>query len=132
MCVLIRHTFHERPKWITYKHESDKNKNCLSVGNFGILRSEIFTKSSSRSFMSQIFDFRDRFYGQVGNTALCLKIISQKWTAFSLDNKYCDKKFTEFVSNQYTHFYILTCQMLLQVMECPLILLRFLGIFIRN
>ena len=26
-----------RPKWTIYKHESGKNKKCLSVGNFGIL-----------------------------------------------------------------------------------------------
>ena len=26
-----------RPKWAIYKHESDKNKKCLSVSNFGIL-----------------------------------------------------------------------------------------------
>ena len=26
-----------RPKWIIYKHESGKNKKCLSVNNFGFL-----------------------------------------------------------------------------------------------
>ena len=26
-----------RPKWTIYKHESEKNKKCLRVGNFGIL-----------------------------------------------------------------------------------------------
>ena len=34
----------------------------------------------------QIFDFRDCFFRLVGNTALCLKIMSQKWTAFVFGN----------------------------------------------
>ena len=36
------------------------------------------------------------------------------------------------MSSQYTHFDILTCQMWLHVLDCLLILLRFLGFFIHN
>ena len=52
-------------------------------------------------------------------------IKSQKWTAFALGNTYLHQTFKECVSNQYTRFYILKCQMWLHVMERPLILLRF-------
>ena len=43
-----------------------------------------------------------------------------------IGNTYHHKTFTECVSNQYTHFYISTCQMLPQVMEHNLILCVFL------
>ena len=48
---------------------------------------------------------------------------------FVFGNTYFHQTFTESVINKYTHFDILNCQMQLQVMERPLILLRFLGIF---
>ena len=62
-------------------------------------------------------------------TILGLKNISQKWTAFVFDNSYLHQTFTEYVSNQYTHFDILTSQMWPQVMEWLLNLLRFFGYF---
>ena len=57
------------------------------------------------------------------------KKISQKWPAFVFGNTYLHQTFTEY---QYAHFGVPLCQILLQVMERPLILLRFLGIFIQN
>ena len=51
--------------------------------------------------------------------------ISQKWTPFLFGNTYLHQTFTECVSNRYPHFGVLICQMWLQVMESPLILLRF-------
>ena len=54
-----------------------------------------------------------------------LKIVSQKWKAFVFGNTYFHQIFTECLSNQYTHFDILTYRIWLQVMEGPLILLRF-------
>ena len=61
------------------------------------------------------------FFGQVGNTALCLK----KLTSFVFGNTHPHQTFTQCVYNQNANFYILTCQIYLQVMESPLILLRF-------
>ena len=58
------------------------------------------------------------------------KIISQKWAAFAFGSTYLHQTFIEYMSNQYTYFHISTCQMWLHVMECPFILLRFLGFFI--
>ena len=84
--------------------------------------------------MSSIIIVDDYFSGQAGNSALCLKkinkikVISQKWTAFVYVNLH--QTFIECLSNQYTHFGTSTWWMLLQVMVRPLILLRFLGIFI--
>ena len=55
------------------------------------------------------FWFSRLFLGQVGNTALCLKIISQKWTSFVFACTYLHQTFTECVSNQYgirTFWYI--------------------------
>ena len=49
---------------------------------------------------------------------------------FAYGSTYLHQTVTESVFNQYTHFDILTCQKWLQNMECPLILLRFLGILI--
>ena len=43
---------------------------------------------------------------------------------------YFHQNVTDCVSNQYTHFHMLKCQMSLQVTECLFILLCFLGIFI--
>ena len=71
----------------------------------------------------------DRFSGQVGNTALCLKTISQKWATFKFGSTYLNQTSTKCMSNQYIHFDISTYQMWLQVMECLLILFRFLSIF---
>ena len=36
-----------RPKWTIHKHESDKIKKCLSVGNFGILSVVICSASTA-------------------------------------------------------------------------------------
>ena len=80
--------------------------------------------------MSQIFDFWDRFSGQVGNTALCLKNTSKNERPLRLVASIFTKLSQNLLSNQYTHFDILTCQMLWQVMEGLLNLFRFLGIFI--
>ena len=55
--------------------------------------------------------------------------ISQKLTEFVFGNTYFHQTVTECVSNQYAQFDILTYQMSLQVMECPLILKRFFFIF---
>ena len=38
-----------RPKWTIYKHKSDKNKKCVSVGNFKILS---VTCSASAAYTS--------------------------------------------------------------------------------
>ena len=106
---LCRHFFHFRkkgPKWTIYKHVSDKTKKCLSVGNFGIqtivcVLAPTYTLCRSLKYLlkvryiilirpqrSRIFDFQDRFSRQVGNTALCLKIISQKWATFAFSSTY--------------------------------------------
>ena len=50
--------------------------------------------------------------------------ISQKRTTFVFGNTYLHQTFTECVPNQYTHFDIFACQICLQVMEHPLILLK--------
>ena len=71
------------------------------------------------------FWFSRQFSGQVGNTDLCLKSVSQKWATFAFGSTYLHQSFTKCMSNLYTNFEILTCQMRLQVMEWPLILLRF-------
>ena len=75
------------------------------------------------------FWFSRLFFGQVGKTALCLKNVSKMNVIFVFGNTHFDQTFTEYVSNQYTHFGILKCQVWLQVMEGSLILLCFLGIF---
>ena len=62
-------------------------------------------------------------------TLLMSKIISQKWTASVFSSTCFHQTFTKYVSNQYTHFDVLTCQMWLQVMKCSLILLSFFGYF---
>ena len=44
---------------------------------------------------------------------------------------YLHQTFTDYGSDEFTHFGMSTCQMCLQVMESSLIRLRFLGIFIK-
>ena len=87
-----------RPKWTIYKHVSDKSKKCLSlvilkfclssvaVVIVHVLAPAYTSLSRSLDYLSKVrynividplrdgfFNFRDRFSGQVGNTALCLK-----------------------------------------------------------
>ena len=58
----------------------------------------------------------------VENIPLCLKNTLQKWKTSVFGKTQHHQTFTEeFISNQYTHFGILTRQIWLQVMECPLI-----------
>ena len=57
---------------------------------------------------------------------MCEKNISQKSVAFVFDSVDLHQTLTEYIS----YFDILTCQIWMQVMEGPLISLRFLGIFI--
>ena len=57
-----------------------------------------------------IFEFLTLF-GQVKNIALCLKKISEKWTAFVFGSTYPHQTFTECISNQYARFDVLICQM---------------------
>ena len=42
---------------------------------------------------------------------VCLKIISKKLTAFVFGKTYLHQNFTEYMSNQYAHFDISTCQL---------------------
>ena len=74
-----------------------------------------------------IFDFRDPLFGQDKNIDLCLK------------KYYKNERHLRLITNSFTKLsqnvclintHILTCQMQLHVMEGPLILLQFLGIFI--
>ena len=71
------------------------------------------------------FLFSRLFVGQVENTALRLKKISQKWSAFVFGSIYLYQTFTDHVSNQYPHFDTWICQMWLQAMEDLLILYIF-------
>ena len=66
---------------------------------------------------------------QVKDIAICLKIISQKSMAFVFCCRYPNQTFTKCVSNWYTHTNVWICQMWMQIMECLLILLRFLWVF---
>ena len=62
----------------------------------------------------RIFYFRDCTFMQVGYTALCLRIISQKWTAFVFGSiLYLHETFTQYMFNQCTHFDMSTYQMYL-------------------
>ena len=74
--------------------------------------------------------FETVFLGRSATLPYVWKIISQKWAAFAFGSTYLHQTFTECMFNQYTHFDTSTCQMWLQVVECHLILLHFLGIFI--
>ena len=71
-----------------------------------------------------VFLISNTFLLRDGNTALCLKNTSQKWAAFAFGSTYLHQTFTKSVSNQYTHYDISICQMWLEIMEGPLILLR--------
>ena len=84
------------------------------------------------SSIPKCFYAQDCFIGQIGNIVLCLKIISQKWTAFVLGDTNLRQTFTECVSNQYAHFDLWICQMWLQVMERHWFNCVFLSIFIHN
>ena len=69
--------------------------------------------------------FSPFFWAGRQHCSICLKNTSQKWTAFAFSSSYRHQTFTECVSSHYTHFDISTCQMLMQVIERPLILLCF-------
>ena len=51
------------------------------------------------------------------------------WRPFMSELLYLPQTFTDYASNQYTHIYMSTYQMGLQIMERPLILLLFFWVF---
>ena len=57
------------------------------------------------------------------------KKISENLTAVVFSDKYHHQTFKKCVPIQYAHFYAMMCQMLPQVMDSPLILLRFFVYF---
>ena len=69
------------------------------------------------------------FLGRTATLPYVWKTISQKWAPFAIGSTSLHQTFTEYVSNQYTHFDILICQMRLQVMEQLLILLCIFWVF---
>ena len=73
---------------------------------------------SSWTYCGRIFDFQHCFF-------VDWQKVSQKWTAFVFGSKYLHQNVTKCMTNLYTNFYILTCQMWLHFMAHPLILLRF-------
>ena len=121
---LWSHCFHDfqkkdpRPKWvIIHKHESDKNKKCLSLGNFGVL-SVIVVCSAPIALTSLgrglkyllkvpyiILDYPNVSEFLIFQT-LCLgssKTLSYVWKDYKIKiNGIC--VFTEFMSNRYVHF----------------------------
>ena len=74
--------------------------------------------------------FETVFLGRSATLPYAWKIHHKNEWHLCLGCTYPHQTFTEYISNWYTHFDILTFQMWLQVMECHLILLRPLGIFI--
>ena len=110
--------------------QSDKNKKCLSVGNFGILSVVICSASTAYTSLCRGWKYLlkmpyfIKYYLSVAGFSifetLCLsrlknspisEKISQKWTEFVFGNTYLEKKFIECMSNQYAHFNISICHM---------------------
>ena len=42
-------------RWTLYKHESDKNKKCLSVGNFGIVYLSVAHIQPTSAYLVEMF-----------------------------------------------------------------------------
>ena len=124
------------PKWTIYKHESDKNRKCLSVCCYlwptytSLCRG--LKKLLKVPYIIQDYPTEPGFFIF---EILCLdtsKTLPYVWKKYHKNERYLclerpeiHQSFTEYVSNQLTYSGISTCQMWLQVMEHTLILLLF-------
>ena len=121
----------------------------MSVDNFGIMSIVIYSTSVAYTSlyrglkyllkipyfihnypnMAGFLIFETLFWASRKHCPISEKI-SQKWAGFVFGRTHFHQTFTKCVSNQYTQFDVSTCQMELKVMESPLNLSRYLGIFI--
>ena len=129
--------------WNVYKHVSDQFVGILEfyLSTFCVLAPAFVEAQNIHQKARCIIVVDPKRAGfLISNTVFCYgietlpyvwKTRSQKWAAFVFGSSYCYQTFTECVSSQCTHFYKFTYQMWQEVMERPLIWLRFLGILIR-
>ena len=74
-----------------------------------LLKNILFIQNCSN--VARFLIFETLQLEQVKNSDLCLKKISQKWTAFLFHSTYFHQTFTESMFNQYAYFGVLMCQM---------------------